>query len=179
MVKSILAMKFTPVLIACVLTVAACNKPENTLNTNPSSQLLAVMDAETTGSPRTIHDARLAVSPGDTVTVTGWVMGNAQPFVNDRCVFVLGDPDIITPCNLRPDSPCKTPWDTCCDEPDDIRLATAIIHVVDAEGQILNEGIEGVRGVDKLAKLKVTGSITKSASPNNLIINATAIDVIP
>ncbi|WP_193212781.1 hypothetical protein [Luteolibacter marinus] len=171
---------------ACLLLAAAlfssCRKSDPPVaaaapESGPSAAITAVIDAAPGGEAKPIHILRESAKPGDLVTVSGRVMGNASPFVEGRAAFILGDPDLLTPCNENPDDDCDTPWDTCCDTREDKKRGTATIQVVDAEGRVLKEAIEGVGGIGKLATLTVSGTVAEGSTPDLLVINASAIDV--
>ncbi len=172
-------VKHTTLLFAAVL-LAACEKSEIVQSTPradaPGAALAAVIEARPEGEASPIHLVRQTVQPGDRVTVRGRVMGNPSPFVEGRSAFILGDPEVLTPCNERPDDSCETPWDNCCDSKEDVQRGTATIQVVGEDGRVLKEGIEGVGGIEKLAKLTVSGTVAEGSSAELLVINATAIE---
>lgn len=169
----------TSILLAAALFTACSEKPATSETTTaPSTAALsAVIDAPVEGQPQAIHTARESVKPGDTVTISGRVMGNVSPFVDGRAAFILGDPAVLTACSDRPDDECKTPWDTCCDTKEDRQRGTATIQVVGDDGRVLKEGIEGVGGIEKLSNLIVTGTVAEGSSAERLVLNATAIDL--
>ena len=167
-------------LLLAALLVVSCGKTETTTVKPPaaaSPELTAVINAKPEGEPSPIHMARQTVQPGDKITVSGQVMGGKHPFVEGRAAFILGDPDVLTPCNENPGDACETPWDSCCDSPEDKARGTATIQVVDEEGRVLKEGIEGIGGIRKLAKLIVSGKVAENSTPEALLINAVAIEV--
>ena len=163
------------------LALLSCKSKDDgsaTTQAKPASPALkAVIDAKVEAEAADIHIIRKTAKPGDTITVTGWIMGNESPFVEGRAAFILGDPKVITACSEKPDDHCSTPWDVCCDDPADIKRATATIQIVDADGRVLKEGIEGVEGIEKLSKLLVTGTVAEGSSEASLVINASAIDL--
>lgn len=175
-------MKPSTLILAAAAAFVSCQKSEtgaveaNPVNA-PSAELAAVVDAVVEGKPQAIHLVRTTAKPGETVTLSGRVMGNESPFVEGRAAFILGDPEVLTPCNENPDDPCETPWDVCCDTPEDKKRGTATIQVVDADGRVLKEGLEGVAGIGKLSKLTVTGEVAEGSNEEVLVLNATAIDV--
>ncbi len=174
-------MKHTALLFAGAL-LASCEKSGTVETTDaasgPSAALTAVIDAAPEGEASPIHLVRQTVQPGDKVTVKGQVMGTDEPFVEGRAAFILGDREVLTPCNEMPDDPCPTPWDVCCDSPEDKKRGTATIQIVGEDGRVLKEAIEGVGGVEKLAKLTVSGTVAEGSSADLLVINASAIDVV-
>ena len=143
----------------------------------PSGALAAVLAAAPVGEAKAIHQARATAKPGDTITLSGQVMGAEEPFVQGRAAFVLGDPTVLTPCNTKPGDGCKTPWDVCCDTAEDKKRGTATIQIVDASGAILKESLEGKGGLEKLAFLTVQGQVAAASTPDLLIVNATALKV--
>lgn len=145
----------------------------------PSAALRAVIEALPEGEASPIHMARQTIQPGDKVTVKGRVMGREKPFVDGRAAFLLGDPEVLTACNEKPDDSCETPWDVCCDSPEDKMRGTATIQIVDADGRVLKESVEGVGGIENLARLVVTGEVAEGSSADVLVINASAIKVGP
>ncbi|BCX48455.1 hypothetical protein HAHE_23630 [Haloferula helveola] len=179
-------LKHTCLATAAVVLLAHCQKndqaaapPGDSAPAAPSAALMTVIDAAPSGEPKAIHVIRETAKPGDVITVSGRVMGNVSPFVEGRSAFILGDPEVLTPCNENPDDECETPWDVCCDSAKDKKRGTATIQVVDADGRVLKEGIEGVGGIEKLATLTIAGTVAEGSTPELLVINATAIDVAP
>lgn len=175
-------MKTTATIIIAASVLVSCNsrKPTVTMSSAtpaPSAELSKVLSATPGGEPQAIGIIRDKVKPGEEVTLSGRIMGNSKPFVDGRAVFILGDPGILTPCNEIPGDGCETPWDTCCETPEDKKKATASIQIIDAGGRVLKEGIEGVQGIDKLAKVTVTGKVAEGSNADLLIINAAAIRV--
>jgi hypothetical protein len=176
-------MKYTTtcLTIAAIALFASCRK-ESTVTTapastasNPSPALLQILNTAPTGNPTPIHTIRTTAKPGDEITINGKIMGNANPFVEGRSVFILGDKEILTACNAIEGDECETPWDNCCDSKEDKKRGTATVQVVDADGRVLKEPIEGIKGLAKLADVTVTGTVAEGSSADLLIINAKAI----
>lgn len=171
--------KTTCIAIVAFAFLASCDKKEASVTvpttSAPSATLSAVLAAAPTGQPSPIHLIRTTAKPGDVITVSGKIMGNASPFVEGRSVFILGDPEVLTACNEDPADKCTTPWDNCCDSKEDKKRGTATIQVVDTDGRVLKESIEGVGGLAKLADVTVSGKVAEGSSADLLIINAQAI----
>ena len=162
---------------ACLLT--SCKEPATqaveAAPAGPSAALGAVLAAAPAGEPRAIHLIRQSARPGDEITIHGRIMGSSSPFVAGRAVFILGDPAKLTPCNEIPGDECDTPWDVCCDAPEDKKIGSATVQIVDAEGRVLKESVEGIGGLEKLAHVTVTGLVAEGSSADLLLLNATAI----
>ena len=172
-------MKTTCILIASIAFLASCNEKTASTTTAPASApspaLAAVLAAPPVGEPKSIAALRTMAKPGDEITLSGRIMGNAKPFVDGRAVFILGDPDVLTACNETPGDNCETPWDACCDSPEDKKRGTATIQILGADGRVLKEPVEGVGGLKNLATLTVTGKVAEGSSAELLIVNAKAI----
>jgi len=175
-------MKTTCLMLATVALLASCNQEEATTNSPaapsaiaPGTALSKVLQTSPTGEATPIHLIRATAQPGDEITVSGKIMGNAKPFVEGHSAFILGDPEVLTPCNEIPGDDCETPWDNCCDSKEDKKRGIATIQVLGADGRVLKEPVEGVGGLDKLADVTVTGIVAQGSSADLLIINAHAI----
>ena len=145
----------------------------------PDALAAVFQDVAATESIQPIPELRTSVSPGDTVVVEAKVMGDMNPFVENRALFVVGDEGTLTSCDLRGDDDhCDTPWDNCCDDPKALRAGTATIQVVDANGQVIKHSIRGLEGLKELSRIRVKGVVAPQATEGALIINATAIDVL-
>jgi hypothetical protein len=143
----------------------------------PSAELAVILAAKPAAEAKAIHIVRTTAKPGDEITVSGRIMGNSKPFVEGRAVFILGDPELLTPCNENPGDNCETPWDNCCDTKEEKKAGIATVQVAGADGKVLKEGLEGVGGLVNLATVTVTGKVAEGSSADLLLVNATAIQV--
>jgi hypothetical protein len=179
-------MKTRYLLLAAAALLASCKEQAGSsqqsaapqaANAAASPLLEKILSTPPAGEPQAIHLARSQVKPGDVITLGGRIMGTENPFVQGRAAFVLGDPAVLTPCNENPGDSCETPWDACCDTPEDKKRATASIQIVGDDGRVLKQDIEGFQGIAKLARLTVTGTVAEGSSAESLVINASAIRV--
>lgn len=85
---------------------------------------------------------------------------------------------LITACSDKPGDACETPWDACRDIPEDKKKAIATIQIVNAEGRVLKQGLEGTGGIANLATLIVSGEVAEGSAGDVLIVNATAIRTV-
>jgi len=176
-------MKHTNLIAAITLGfLAACEKspqsapPATTRASADEMKLLdTVFDTPPAGDARAIADVKATAKPGDEVTLTGRIMGNVRPFVEGRSAFILADPSIITACSDKPGDECDTPWDACCDSPEDKRKAIVTIQIAGPDGRVLKQPLEGVRGLVNLATVTATGIVADASGGDVLILNATAI----
>jgi len=178
-----MTMKPTLLLLASACLLASCGEKKITATVTDaakpaaeqSAELKAVLASAPKGDAGEIHTVRESAKPGDEVTIKGRIMGNTKPFVEGRSAFILGDPAIISACNDKPGDECDTPWDSCCNTPEEKKKAIATIQIVNGEGRVLKESVEGVGGLAKLATVTVTGKVAPGSTAEALIVNATAI----
>lgn len=173
-------MKTTSILLASVLGLLASCKEAEKPQTSASSgdgnaAVKAVLASSPKGEPAAIHLIRESTKAGDEVTIKGRIMGNATPFVEGRSAFIFADTAILHACNDNPGDECETPWDSCCNSPEEKKKGIATIQIVGEDGRVLREPLEGVSGLSKLATVTVTGTVAKGSSPDSLIVNASAI----
>lgn len=174
-----------PSILCCLpafLLLASCGKREEAKLSRSGQAAVPVAIAEIlaavpTGEPKAIHEVKNNLKPGGDVVLTGRIMGGVRPFVEGRSAFMLGDPSILTPCNEIPGDSCETPWDVCCESPEDKKRATVSVQIIDTAGRVLKHGLQGVGGLDHLAKVTVAGKVAEGSSQEAVIINASAIRV--
>ena len=176
-------MNKIPHLITILVTVgllAGCGaNPES-----PAPAANLVPKAFTTtppeGTPVPIPQLRAEAKPGDSVVLAAKVMGVKDPFVEGLGVFVVGDEATLTSCDLMDeDDTCPTPWDACCDAPEARVAGTATIQLLDEQGNLLDQGLKGVGGLQELSRVLVAGTVASQAAPESLVINAQTIYVVP
>lgn len=171
----------TSILLTPCLLLSSCSEkdaarsPETTGNDAISEFILT----EAPEDALDIADLRTTAKPGDEVVFTGNIIGSDPVFIENRSVMILGDPNKLTSCNLRPDDPCKTPWDVCCDDPDVIKASIVTVQLVDADGKPFQRGLKGAGGMEELSAVTVTGEVAEGSNAENMVVNATGIFVKP
>lgn len=175
-------MKKLSLLIPFLLLISACRQ-ENASVIVPETpaELLAVFQSVPQEDvSNSIPQLRETVQPGDDVTFNAKVMGSKTPFVTGRALMVVGDENTMTSCDLMSgDDHCETPWDVCCEDPKMIQKATASVQVVDAEGRVLSLGLQGVKGLKELSRVRIKGTVAPMSTAQSFIVNAQAIEVLP
>ncbi|NQZ58918.1 MAG: hypothetical protein HRT88_15815 [Lentisphaeraceae bacterium] len=169
--------------IATFITIAllsfACGKKEETkapaVPQVKSAASKVFVGAAPQGAISVIEARKL--SAGKKVVIKGAVIGSRSPFVEGRASFVLGDPAVLTSCNLKEGDNCDTPWDTCCDTKTSRRNSVVSIQVLDADGMVMKAPVKGVKGLSELSHVVVEGTVDASSTEKSMIINATAIFV--
>ncbi|HYE62065.1 MAG TPA: hypothetical protein VD997_08710 [Phycisphaerales bacterium] len=174
--------------ICSLLALSACEKKPATNQTTPPTKTSAAPAGAPAGAlpgelfltaapadAKPVKQAKQSVKVGDTVAVVGRVGGSRKPFMEDRAVFTLMDPELPA-CSDNPDDGCKYPWDYCCEKKEDIAASAATIQVVDAAGIPLRVGLKGEHGLKELSRLTVVGKVTQLDGPT-MVISATGIHI--
>lgn len=175
-------MKKMLILTSLICLLAACSRETASLPTVPPPpallEIFRAVPAE--GATNSLPELHRRAAPGDTVRFAAKVMGAKTPFVGGRALMVVGDEAVLVSCDLMPgDDQCETPWDACCAPREDFQSGTATVQVVDTEGQVLPFDLRGINGLKELSRVRVEGSVAPISSPGALVVNATAIEVLP
>ncbi|MGE9267284.1 MAG: hypothetical protein ACQKBY_04240 [Verrucomicrobiales bacterium] len=175
----------TSLLLAAALGFTACQKKEaqSATDTAPAAvenpELQKFLLAEKPADPVNVSTLFAQPDPGREVTVRGLVMGKMQVFVDSRAMFVIGDDTKLTHCAAMEDDHCETPWDVCCEDPDDIKKAIATVQLTDADGTPLKSSLKGLAGLKELSEVTLTGTLAPGSNAENLVINATGLHIQP
>lgn len=123
-----------------------------------------------------VHALKADDHTGQEVVVTGRIGGTVEPFVQNRAMFMMADMNLEM-CTTEGDH-CETPWDACCETPED-RIASAItVQVKDGAGAIIKEDLNGFSGLDPLAMVTVTGTVSEQ-NDQVLVLDAKSIYIHP
>ena len=117
------------------------------------------------------------IKAGANVTLKGRIGGRVDPFVDGRASFVIADDEAIIACDNMEDDHCETPWDYCCVAPEKVAAATASVQLVDPEGNVIKESLDGIGGLAPGKHVVVTGTIAEGSGPESLLINAAGLHV--
>lgn len=172
---------------ACGIVSVGCNQQQASGSSSTSapaaretaaqSALPAGLFAESlpTEGALPVFDARSKVEAGAEVTLTGYIGGRVEPFIEGRAMFVLADPAKAISCDsMGGEDHCATPWDACCAPREDIAAGTATIQVTDAAGQPLKVALNGAGGLKPGSKITVQGKV-RTKDEGAFIVDATRI----
>ncbi|CAA6678503.1 MULTISPECIES: hypothetical protein [unclassified Lentimonas] len=140
-------------------------------NSAPSIQLLLT---EAPANALSVANARAQAKPGESIQVRGQIGGTRAPFVDGYAGFVLADPELEF-CNEMGDDHCTTPWDACCEDKDKLKAMRVSVQFVDASGNPIQQDLKATIGLKEQDTVAVTGTVTESSTPDNVIIHATAL----
>jgi hypothetical protein len=91
-------------------------------------------------------------------------------------VFTIVDPALKSCSDLEGDG-CKTPWDYCCEPPENLKAHTATVEVVGADGKPLQFNVKGASGLEPLATIAVTGKVIEKNDQGVFLVRADKISV--
>ena len=154
-------MAFSAFTLGCTGSTAS-NQPEATID---STKYL--VDVEPAGAQNVIA-VREAAKDDYEVTVVGRIGGSTNPLVEGRTVFSIVDPSLKACSDVEGDN-CESPWDYCC-ETDKLPTATALIKVVDENGQPLKADAREALNLAELQTVVVHGKAKRDADGNLTVL---------
>jgi hypothetical protein len=162
-------------LTAFVLGCTGADEATPSVQTNPvsasgSDYLLTEQPEDT----KTVIEARETAQDSDEVAVLGRIGGSANPWIEGRAAFSIVDPTLKA-CSDIPGDACPKPWDYCCEVPS-LPGATALIKVVDAEGNVVKADAKEMLNLKELDTVVARGTAQRDDA-GNLTVLATGIYV--
>ena len=140
----------------------------------PSAAAKDILLTEEPADAKPVADAREAAEDGVEVTVLGRIGGGMNPWVEGRAAFTIVDPKLEY---CQPGEGCPTPWDYCC-KTDQLPGNRAMIKVVNAAGETVEEDARKLLGVKELQTVVVKGK-AKRDEAGNLTVLAEHVFVMP
>jgi hypothetical protein len=113
-----------------------------------------------------VADARQSKEAVEEITVVGRIGGSGKPFVEGAAAFTIVDPSVP---HCSDEEGCPTPWDYCC-QTDVLPTSTALIKVVDPQGQLVAEDARKLLGVKELAMVVVHGKAERDEKGNLTVL---------
>jgi hypothetical protein len=110
---------------------------------------------------------RETAKDGDEVVIVGRIGGKENPWIDKRAAFSIVDSS-LKPCNELPGDTCQTPWDYCCEA--DLGAATAMIKIVDEQGDLVKVGAKELLDVKELQTLVVRGKAERDEAGNLTVL---------
>jgi hypothetical protein len=150
-------------LLVFALLLAACGEKDSGGGTTPESgagQSAALEAVFTSDAPADAQPAALVRAEAEdesTVTVTGKV----KDFNAQRAVFTMVDL-VVPSCADNPGDNCLTPWDYCCEDASHLAKHTVTVEVRGEDDRPVKAGLKGVKGLDHLDVVTVTGKVVRS-----------------
>ncbi|MFT4511588.1 MAG: hypothetical protein ACI89X_000634 [Planctomycetota bacterium] len=153
--------------LSLLTLLAACGakKPEKagTPSDVPPTGASALTLAADPGAAISVLQAKKA-GPKKNVIVEGRV----YDLTKDWAIMKVMEVSMDYCGEVNKEEKCPTPWDYCCDNPDDIAANSLLVMAVDDEGETLQmPAMPGMRLVDKV---KITGELIKDEHGNFVLI---------
>ena len=167
--------------------VVGCDRSETTSSSaapEPSAKAQAttlpagLVLASAPAGAKTVKEVRASAKDGDEVVVRGVIAGRVDPIAENRAILTLLDPAMKT-CNQLPGDQCKTPWDACCEQSEDIAANSATVQVVDEKGTVVKMGLASIAGIKPLKEVVVKGKLKLSPDGKAAVVDATGLYVTP
>ena len=144
-----------------------------TSSTAPADGTPYLLDAEPEGAGEVIA-VRNDAGDGDDVVIVGRIGGSENPWIEDRAAFSIVD-NSLKACSDIPGDTCPIPWDYCCETPK-LPDATALIKVVNGDGNPVETDARRLLNVKELSTVVVQGKAQRDDA-GNLTVLATGIFV--
>ncbi len=162
------------VMFALVIAVSGCDRSQTASQsaaTNSGGGSSAdgakfLLAAEPPGAVDVIK-VRETAKDGDDVVIVGRIGGKENPWIDKRAAFSIVDAS-LKPCNENPGDTCQTPWDYCCEA--DIGAATAMIKIVDEQGDLVKVGAKDLLDVKELQTLVIRGKAERDEAGNLTVL---------
>ena len=119
-------------------------------------------------------EARESTKNDDEVVLIGRIGGSENPWIEGRAIFTLVD-ESLKSCDQIPGDNCPAPWDYCC-QTDNIPTSSALIKIVDKNGELVDTDARELLGVRELTQVIVKGTAQRDDA-GNLTVLATRIFV--
>lgn len=171
-----------PPLALGVIVFAGCSRdtvsqsnPDQPATSIPSatvgSEVLLTSEPEGAGDVLAI---RQQAADGDDVVVVGRIGGSENPWIDGRAAFSIVDRSLKACSDIEGDG-CPKPWDYCC-ETSRLADASALVKVVDAEGNLIAADPKQFLDVTELSTIVAKGKAQRDEA-GNLTILASSIYV--
>ncbi|GAB5402397.1 MAG: hypothetical protein Aurels2KO_06280 [Aureliella sp.] len=164
--------------LPCVLL--GCTSDTTTSMENASTTSVSDIDgapfllAAEPEAAQNVIQAREVAGDGDEVVVVGRIGGSANPWIDGRAAFSIVDGSLKA-CTDIPGDNCPKPWDYCC-ETSKLPGATALVKVVDKNGDIVKADAKTLLNVKELSTVVVQGKAQRDEA-GNLTVLATGVFV--
>jgi hypothetical protein len=160
------------------LAVVGCGKTDSgsSQSQGASEEGKKYLLAEEPKDGKDVIQVREVAKDGDDVVIVGRIGGEEDPWLKELAGFRIVDKSLKA-CSDIPGDMCEKPWDYCC-ETDKLPKASALVKVVDAEGNVVKSGAKELLGAKELQTVVVSGK-AKRDEAGNLTILAKGVYIKP
>ena len=122
------------VMVGCMPNQPAPKKNTPDPKASEDAKAKYLLASEPAGA-KGVKETRQQAKDGDEVVVVGRIGGSVKPFTG-RAAFTIVDLKYKA-CSDREGDNCETPWDYCCESPDELAKGTVLVKLVDSAGKTL------------------------------------------
>lgn len=152
-----------PLSLSLLILLAACGQPESkTVPTTSNATNALLLDLDP-GEATTVIQAK-SNGPSKDIVVEGRIFDITKGFALMRMM----DLSLDYCGELNKESKCPTPWDFCCDNPDDVKASSVLVKAVDPSGETIEA--DSLANLRLLDKIKVKGELIKDEHGNLVLI---------
>jgi hypothetical protein len=164
------AMAAAVVIAGCAKTDPAPKKASDPL-ASENAKAKYLLASEPAGA-KGVKEMKQQARDGDEVVVIGRIGGSVKPFTG-RAAFTIVDAS-FKPCNEKEGDNCDTPWDYCCDPPDELAKGTVLVKLVDSAGRTLPEDAKELLSMKELQTVVIRGQ-ARRGEDNRISVVASGI----
>lgn len=167
------------ILMAASFVAVGCQQSDESqtggANTRGPTQPSPYLLTEEPPGAKEVLDLKQGAKDGEDVVVIGRVGGRVEPFVKGRASFTIVDSSLKSCADKEGDN-CPTPWDFCCEHPQDLARATMLVKFVDESGKTLEQDAREILHIEPLQTVVVRGRAKRDAD-GNLTVLASGLHV--
>ncbi|MEX0726916.1 MAG: hypothetical protein WEB58_14730 [Planctomycetaceae bacterium] len=126
-----------------------------------------VLTAEPEGAQEVIA-ARKNAGDEEQIVLVGRIGGSENPWVDGRAAFSIVDLSLQA-CSDIPGDTCPHPWDYCC-QTDKLPNATALVKLVNADGDVIKQDARELLNVKELATVVIRGKAQRDDAGNLTVL---------
>ena len=131
------------------------------------SQFLLASEPE--GAVDVIKNREVA-SDGDDIVIVGRIGGSANPWIDGWAAFSIVDESLKACSDIEGDN-CPKPWDYCC-ETEKLPNATALVKIVDDQGELIKVDAKGLLNISELSTVVVEGKAKRDDAGNLTVLGS-------
>ena len=167
-------MKACVSILAClgVMFAGGCSQEVRTPETSSTPEMpvdgAKYRLSEEPEGAQDVLQVRESAEDGDDILIVGRIGGSENPWIDDRAAFSIVDGSLKA-CSDIPGDQCKKPWDYCC-ETDKLPSLTALVKVVDENGDLVKAGARELLNVKELSTVVVKGKAQRDEAGNLTIL---------
>ncbi|HQX51886.1 MAG TPA: hypothetical protein PK992_03730 [Planctomycetaceae bacterium] len=171
---TVIAMLGLAAFVGCAEESSSTTAAPAKTSTAPSVDGSKFIITEEPEGAKDVIAVREAAKDGDDVVLVGRIGGSENPWIEGQAAFTVVD-NSLQACNAIEGDTCKKPWDYCC-ETSKLPGATALVKVVDENGDSVKADARDLLHVTELSRIIVKGKAVRDDA-GNLTVLATGIYV--